>query len=205
MALVTTIADASADSYVTVEEADSYILVRWPGDSDDWFSLSVSEKEDRLRVGAMMLDSLPLRGIKATLVQALAFPRIFPGSELWPTDGTGTVSDDPAYRYVSWEEVTVLADALGVDAPTIPDAVKKAQIETTFLYVVYMFNLAPDSSGAGGVSVSYVQTGDFAVTVRQSPAYYQAVNLWQRSVLTPGSVIYYLMKPYLGKIRGFAV
>lgn len=206
MALVTTVASPSAESYVTVAEADAYWTQRELDNPGVWFEAAETDKERRLRLAAMMLDSLPLRGIRATTSQALAFPRLFPGDDLWPTSGIGEVTDDPAYRYREWAEVEALAEALGISPPGVPRVVKEAQMEIAVLYASHLYSLDPTNGEAfGAVQVAYVQSGDFAISTRKSSPAYDGAGLWPRELLTPGSIVYYLMKPYLAKIRGFAL
>jgi len=130
MALVTTVGSATANSFATVEAADTYIASRFMDADDDWVSLSTANKETRLTVAAHLLGSLPFRGIKATVAQALVWPRLFPRDALF---GRGTYGGSGLYR--TYADITTRATALEVDPPTIPQEVKDAQIEVAFQVV----------------------------------------------------------------------
>ncbi len=198
MALVTTVGDSSADSYVTLTEADVYIPTRF----ESWYDLTTAEKEDRLRLAALIIDSLPLRGIRATKQQALAFPRILPRSPLWPTDMAGRKTDLVDFRVETYEELVELAEALGVDPPDIPAAVKKAQMEAAVLYASKV--LSTEQVGTASKEAVYVMSGDIAVSVKEaSPT--GLFKAFASSALGPDSLIYFLMRPYITRMRGFAV
>lgn len=128
MALDTTIGAATADSYVTVAEMDSYLMAksRLSRYVPDWMDLQDDEKEDRLRMGTQALDTLPFRGERACVEQALAFPRQYP-QDLFYLKG----SYDERGRFETFEDVTDAAAEFDVDPPIIPDVLKKAQFELT--------------------------------------------------------------------------
>lgn len=207
MALITTIADATADSYVSLSEMDEYISGRSARMAQEWLSLSSHEQEDRLRLAANVIDALPLRGIRATTTQARAFPRIFPGSALWPSSSNASLTDEPRARCASWEDVVALAASLDIDPPTIPDAVKRAQMEAAFLYAHYLYNL--DSSEQGEETagrVTQVQSGDLFVTLSTNTGgLTKAGRAFLRESLGPDSLVWFIMKPYVTRMRGFIV
>lgn len=69
------------NSYITVAEADAYVQENYLSSSTEyqqWQALSEEDKEVLLRRGASLIDGLPLRGIKASKDQKMAFPRILP-------------------------------------------------------------------------------------------------------------------------------
>jgi len=72
MALVTTVAGASSDSYASVAEADA--LLGWR-DSDAWENAEDATKEAVLKAAARYMDrNLYWRGAKADSDQAMRFP-----------------------------------------------------------------------------------------------------------------------------------
>ena len=73
MPLVTTPGGPSADSYVSVAEADAYFSARVG--STSWTALSGPDKETALRHATRNLDLLRFRGWPVTEAQALRFPR----------------------------------------------------------------------------------------------------------------------------------
>jgi len=75
MALVTTPGSASADSYVSLDEADAYFAARFG--SDAWNDLSEADQEKALRQATRELDRSRFRGQKRTHAQALEFPRYY--------------------------------------------------------------------------------------------------------------------------------
>lgn len=74
MALDTTIGGASADSYVSLVEADAYFASRFG--SDSWTSLSDADQEKALRQATREVDRSRFIGSKWSSEQALQFPRV---------------------------------------------------------------------------------------------------------------------------------
>lgn len=65
------------NTYVTLEEADTYIGVRGTKDEcDRWVSLESSEKQAFLLDACDEIEALPLIGQKLNVDQLLAFPRL---------------------------------------------------------------------------------------------------------------------------------
>jgi hypothetical protein len=148
MALNTEVASPSADSYCTVAEADTYLAgITDRFDTSDWDALSDTQKEQRLKLAAQILDTaIPFRGVSATKAQALKWPRIFPGEDLYVDD------DNPLENsFDTWTDLTDYADLLGMeeaDYPGIPDEVKWAQIEIAYQVVhSYLFTIGPFETG----------------------------------------------------------
>lgn len=73
MALTTTVAGASSDSYATVVEADGF--VGWKG-SDAWTNASTATKEGVLKAAVAVMDELPYEFAKSDTAQALRFPTV---------------------------------------------------------------------------------------------------------------------------------
>lgn len=71
MALTTTVAGASSDSYCTAAEADT--LVAWKG-SDAWTNASTATKESVLKAAVSVLDELLYRDSRSSFDQALRLP-----------------------------------------------------------------------------------------------------------------------------------
>lgn len=73
MALVTTPGSATADSYLSLVEADTYAAARFG--SDAWSALSDNDQEKALRQATREIDRCRFRGRKTYASQALQFPR----------------------------------------------------------------------------------------------------------------------------------
>lgn len=71
MALTTTVAGASSDSYCTVAEADTFVA--WK-QSATWTAASDATKESVLKAAVSVMDELKLRYQRATSTQALRWP-----------------------------------------------------------------------------------------------------------------------------------
>lgn len=88
MALDATVGGASADSYVTVAEADAYFASSANGGV--WAPLAEDVKENRLKEATRILDLYYVwNGIKASETQALGWPRkkaYYPDGTLIPED-----------------------------------------------------------------------------------------------------------------------
>jgi hypothetical protein len=157
----------TSNSYVTIEEADTYISDVYRGElSDSWIELTDDKKEHNLKLGALMLNILKYRGEKACRDQALAFPR------WWVTDW-----NKPKYadQYITVDQIPVdlsLTNNYYGSPPAIPDEVKKAQIEITF-QVIHSHLLTSTSEPmeypdhevrsftlGGGMTVDYFSTAN---------------------------------------------
>jgi hypothetical protein len=129
MALDTTVGSNSGDSYVTVAEADEYLEAVY-GDnlSTNWSDLDEAPKEQRLKIAALLMNTFPWRGVKASRNQRLEFPR------WWRTEDN--------YEYIVEDEDYILeySDIEGT-APTIPAEVKYSQIEIAYQVITYIMTL----------------------------------------------------------------
>lgn len=76
MALDTTVGGPSAESYVSVTDADAYLSGRFG--TAAWTALSTAQKETALRQATRTLDVERYRGWPVTSTQALRFPRYRP-------------------------------------------------------------------------------------------------------------------------------
>ena len=75
MALDTTVGSATADSMITVLEADEIIARSFPSDYEEWDNLDTEVKEQMLKNGVSFFSYLPLRGDVAYEGQSMPFPR----------------------------------------------------------------------------------------------------------------------------------
>lgn len=83
MALDTTVGSATADSMISLAEANSYLETFFSSDAGlvKWQDLDISMQEEMLRMAASFFSFLPLRGTKAYLAtdttqeQSMPFPR----------------------------------------------------------------------------------------------------------------------------------
>lgn len=119
MALNTTIGSVDTESYITVSEADSYLEVIG---ATAWEDLEEEEKEPRLKISALLLNTLPLRGAKACRDQRLEFPR------WWRTDQGYPLTESD---YVLYSDIV----AAGYTPPIVPQEVKDAQAHLTWVVV----------------------------------------------------------------------
>ncbi len=207
MALVTTVAALDADSYVDLVEASGYLASRPPFNAEAWEDLETDAQELRLRLAADLLDTLRFRGISATTTQARAFPRLLPGSPLWPRDVQGSSTDRLEYRYTSWEEVTAAAASLGGTPPDIPEGVKKAQVELAY-QVVHSHLLTLGPMEAGEVFAERLTIGKLEVWLSKSMwrSHDPAPNdLFKKVDMTAISIIRNYLKKYLTTVKGFMV
>jgi len=79
--LICTKGGAESNSFVTLEEADDYIL-KLPDDPDPWFALAPWQKEYRLQLAAQLLNMFPFIGERSYRNQNLAFPRTCTNHEI---------------------------------------------------------------------------------------------------------------------------
>lgn len=75
MTLVTTVAGATTDSYLTVDQADALAEKRLGREAEGWLNASVTDKEKALRQAAVDIDTLAGPMSPYDDLQALAFPR----------------------------------------------------------------------------------------------------------------------------------
>lgn len=103
MAIDATVGGANANSYVTLAEAVAYAADSFS--AAEFLALNTAGREKCLRHAAKQIDRNRFVGFKATVGQALQFPRHYPYN-----------ADDPAYS----------------TALEVPTAVKDAQCEQAF-------------------------------------------------------------------------
>lgn len=141
MAIDTTVGGTSANSYVTIVEADSYLSIH-ASDPSSWKLLSDDEKEIRLKYASLIINTLPLRGMKASLTQRLAFPRWYYTDDAYIAFRQARQNDDSViYLYKNYEDIATDGT---YTPPTIPDEVKDAQVEIAYQVIhSYLLTLTP--------------------------------------------------------------
>jgi hypothetical protein len=147
MELIADVASPEANSYLTVDDAESRLAVRGGFNLESWSPLTSDQKAFRLLMGARIVDSLSYRGIRATKNQNLSFPRLFSGDSLYVED-----QDSTPVLFRDWESLVEYAALKDTDPPVIPDDVKNAQVEVTFQIVhSYLLTLEPFDSGESNI------------------------------------------------------
>lgn len=128
MALDTTIGGNSSDSYVAVEDLNTYVESVYGDTASTFLDLEVSAKELRLKLAALTMNNFPYRGVKASRNQRLEFPR------WWRTDDE--------YSFIVEDEDYIL-DYVDIEesAPTIPAEVGYSQMEITYQVVNHMLSM----------------------------------------------------------------
>jgi hypothetical protein len=109
------------DSYVTIEEANTYIANHYVSTNAQriaWVALSDADKEIYLRNSIVELERLQYRGQRYqwATVQPLAFPRVYIGQEI-----ERLFSDNYYYHNNNF--------LINQTTPTVPNEIKNAQIE----------------------------------------------------------------------------
>jgi len=191
MALVTTEGGESSDSYVIVDDADTYIAAKYEESQETlataWEDLTEADKEHRLKLGALLINTFALRGAKACRNQRLAFPRWWRWDDGYPLD------ED---TYLDYSDIT------NYTPPTTPQEVKDAQCEVT-IQVVHVGILSTDplafpekevrAFGLGGsLEIEYFGSGQYA-------------SIWSKARVSSLDVIELLLEKWLMRISGGVV
>lgn len=133
MALDTTVGGSASESYVTVSEAEDYLKAAYGEDNTSvaaFVDYETEQKEHRLKLAALLLNTFPFRGAKASRDQRLEFPR------WWRTDDEyDYVTEDEDY-FINYSDIEE-------NAPSIPSEVKYAQIEIAYQVVDHLLSLDP--------------------------------------------------------------
>jgi len=130
MAVITTVGGSDSDSYSTLIEANAYLENFYGEIPTAWDALDDGPREERLKLSALLLNTFPWRGAKASFNQRLAFPRF------WHTDDEYQwLLDDEEY-FTDFSEIET-------NIPTIPTEVKYAQIEIAYQVVDHLMSLEP--------------------------------------------------------------
>jgi len=133
MALDVSIGGSSSESYATVTELDAYLPAMYGATHAGvvvFVALATAAKEQRLKLAALMMNTMPWRGAKASRDQRLEFPR------WWRTDDEyDYVSEDEDY-FINYSDITE-------NAPTTPTEIKNAQCEIAYQVVDHILSLDP--------------------------------------------------------------
>jgi hypothetical protein len=190
----TTIASPSATSYLSVEDADEHISRRDNFDEDSWMALTQEQKEYRLILATMILDSLAYRGGKAVKTQNLAFPRLMPGTPLYVEDASGQPM--PFTDLTSLQEYADLMGTSGV--LTIPTEIKFAQTELAFQVVhSHLLTLEPMDSGEASIT----SLGIDVISLSFGAAKKSAYDLFSKEEFGATSIIKMYLRKYLSALR----
>ncbi len=219
MALTTTIGSPSANSMVTLAEADSYLATR-ANVITTWGALTTTDKDLRLRLGAKMIGMLPLGGRKACLTQAMPFPRLKTTDALYGLGtfqlssttgeltyiqaaygiGCDNLSFDNRGLYELWEDVTDAATSAGVTAPTVPQDVKDAQCELAARVAHEILTVTTMTASDGGIQ-SVDLMGDVSVTFNSQSIEQATKKYLGGGKLSSLSIIQVLLGTWLRPIR----
>lgn len=144
MSLDTSIGTATSESYASVAEADAYLLNR--GDTSTWTALTTTQKEQKLKWAAVILDTLTFTGLPVNpYVQALEWPRA------WVMDKNGFY----------------------LNSATIPTDVKNAQIELAFQLIANDWTQGLGPTVPGKVKVGSIELEHLAA--KAFPAFVTAI------------------------------
>jgi DnaT-like ssDNA binding protein len=149
-ALDITVGGASANSYVTAEEAETFLDSRL--NADAWTGVGVDDKTRALLMAAQRLDRENWLGNRVTTTQRLAWPRV----DVAKVDPVGVGFGGwgfGTHSYAWWSEV--------YKSDEIPQSVKDAQCELALAYLEGFDESgddAIDSFSADGVSVKHRQS-----------------------------------------------
>jgi hypothetical protein len=137
MALTTTVAGASSNSYATLEEAAAYFGTTTRADA--WNSLTV-DPEAALRDAMPFLESLAWIGYRSTQTQALEWPRLGGRNATWPIASSNSGLGVVDLRGRSWPVTAIpapvknaqceMALALALDSSWTQDAEEIERIST---------------------------------------------------------------------------
>jgi len=188
MEFITTPGSPLATSYATLEEFDAYLAGRDGFDITSWTELIDEQKAMRAFYGAAVIDSLNFRGRKALRGQALQFPRIMPDEALY----------DAGSSFSDWESLEEFSGLMGVEVPTIPQAVKLAQIEATFQVIhSHLFNIDAFESGESSIASLSIDVIRMTFSKDGGAAY----DLFSKSDFGAASTIKLLLQPWLSGLR----
>lgn len=128
------------DSYVTLEQADQYIALRYAGDPVErvWAGLDEAGREALLADARGQLDALPFTGRRTDPAQPMAFPR-------WP----GVVVPE-AIQAAQVE--TALLPLRASAQRALDDAGQRAMLQRQGVVAFSLGDLSESYSGAGGLA-----------------------------------------------------
>ena len=190
MEFIATSGASNANSYATIEEADAYLSTRPGFDLEAWNALTEEQKQLRLIFGALVIDSLRFRGRKATTTQFLQFPRIMPDDAL-------SASGD---SFKTWEDLLEYAELVDAEVPTVPEAIKLAQIEATF-QVIHSHLFGIDAFESGDQDLSSLTIDVISMSFKKEDP--SAYALFNKADFGATSTIKLLLQKYIfGGMRG---
>lgn len=152
LTLVTTPGSATANSYASVADTTAYAAEAWPVDTT-WTTASLEDQKRALIHAARLLDTHRFAGDRATVAQALAWPRL-------------GVLRAPDADTTSLNALTV--NTATYDGTEIPEPVKRAQA-TLARYLIAKGVEADPFSTEGTASVSSISLGG-ELSVSYDPA-----------------------------------
>lgn len=189
MALITTAGASDASSYVTVAEADLYLELSGYTIST-WEDLDEVYKEFRLSVGALLMNTLPLRGAKACRDQRLEFPR------WWRTEDGFPFYED---TYLTTADIT----AAGYSIPTVETDTKNAQVEVSF-HVIHNGVLQMESMAYPERSIKSFELGG-SLAIEFTDRLASNSSLFDKARQSTLDIAYYQLHKWLRKVSGDVV
>jgi len=193
------IASPRGTSYASVEEANEYLNARSGFDVSKWTELPDEQKQFRLILAALIIDSVRYAGVRATKEQRLEFPRLLSGNGLYVEDESGL-----PVQFTDWTALQDYAGLKGLsEFPAVPDDVKHAQAEVAFQIVhSHMLTLGPGESGERDIT----SLGIDVISLSFGTAQKLAHDLFAKQEFGAASVIKLYLQRYLPKgIRGALV
>lgn len=185
MSLITRIGASSANSFVTLDQADAIMPVVLPDDVSAWTALSTAQKEYRLVVAAQIMSYLALRGKKTYHNQALCFPRVMWNRDygVWSSELDYEVDHHMAFR--------------------IPDEVKDAQCMIALSVVHRGLANRPEATEADAAAVTSVSLGGMLSVSFGSLDVGGSTSL-DMIMSSTQSLVYFKLKRFLSQMRGRA-
>ena len=130
MAIVATVGGTTANSYVTLVEAQAYFDARFG--SDAWDDASDPNQEKALLQAARQLSAFRFRGYKNNPAQALPFPRAYP-LHSDPGSFASVVSTPTVIKYAQCEQALSILKAVAAGDDRVEDRAElQAQGVTAF-------------------------------------------------------------------------
>lgn len=137
MSIDATVGGENANSYVTADEANSYMGGRLH--TDAW-KTSAGQKEKALRQAARILDNyVEWKGVKTDEAQAMAWPRQY--------------VPDPEYREIDYANFYFDAGDYFLPENAIPQRIKDAQCELALHLLSQDSQTVPDTAGYSQIEV----------------------------------------------------
>lgn len=163
MALVTTIGASSANSYITVAEADTILDDAAIWDMAAWDALEDTAKEYRLLLAAALMNQFSWAAYPIYTNQALAFPR-------WWTDEDDIEIPDAitqAQAFIAYD--VIHRGTVGITAPST--GISKAPIKSLSLFSAISITRADGALGAADATSleSWIRSNHFPIYLLMAP------------------------------------